>query len=175
MESSTSSRAKPHERAMDRNILEAAGENLLDRCREDLRDIHLDLELFEREVGSRTRPRFPSYASEGGKGEKFAPLYVEDLGTTFEARANVPGVPRELVAIQFFDPTRVIEAESKAVRETERKAYVLKERAETEYYRRVNFPSPVLPGRTDAKLENGDLVVTVPRQKPAKEHRVRVG
>lgn len=174
MDATTLPKLTTRQRPMDWSILEAAGDNVLGRFRDDLRDIGLDIELFENRFGNmlpaRTLRLIPPTLKEG----TIAPVDVEDRGTSFEVRMNLPGVPKELVGIKFSDQTLEIEAETKAVKETERKNYVLKERREAEYHRRVSFPTAVAPEKAEAKLDHGVLVVTVPKVKPAKELRVTV-
>lgn len=157
---------------MDWTVIEAAGENVLDRFREDLRDIGLDIELFESRMGNWMRTPTPRLFPPTLKGGSIAPLDVEDKGTCFEVRMNLPGIPKELVGIKFSDQTLEIEAETKALKETERKSYVIQERLATEYRRRVSFPTPVSPEKAEAKLDHGVLVINVPKLKPAKELRV---
>jgi len=172
MEATTVAKVSPRERPLDWTLVEAAGENVLDRFREDLRDIGLDIELFESRIGNYMRPPIPRLMPPTLKAGIMAPLDIEDKGTNFEVRMNLPGIPKELVGIKFSDQTLEIEAETKAVKESERKNYVLRERLETEYRRRVNFPSPVAPEKAEARLDHGVLVVSIPKVKPAKELHV---
>jgi HSP20 family protein len=159
------------ERPSDWNMIEAAGENMLERFRDDLRDIGLDLELFQGRMENLMGMPFPRVFLPTMKGMA-TPLDIEETPTDYLVRMNLPGVPKELVGIRFRDQTLEIEAEAKAVKETEKKHYVLHERRETEYHRRLNFPMPVAPEKTEAKLEHGVLTVSVPKLKPAKELRV---
>lgn len=174
MEATPTPKVSLRERPMDWSIIEAAGDNVLDRFRDDLRDIGLDIELFESRMGNYLRTPTPRLIPPILKAGIMAPLDIEDKGTSFEVRMNLPGIPKELVGIKFSDQTLEIEAETKAVKETERKNYVIRERLENEYHRRVNFPTPVAPEKTEAKLDHGVLVVNVPKLKPAKELRVPV-
>jgi len=174
METTTLSKVSPRERPMDWSIIETAGENVLDRFREDLRDIGLDIELFESRMGNWMQRPLPRPILPVGKPGIVAPLDIEDKGSHFEVRMNLPGIPKELVGIKFSDQLLEIEAEVKAIKETEHKNYVVRERLDTEYHRRVSFPSPVAPEKAEAKLDHGVLVVNVPKLKPAKELHVPV-
>lgn len=165
-------KTKAIERPMDWNLVEAAGENMLERFREDLRDIGLDIELFETRMGNMLRMPFPRMIPPMWKEDIVAPLDIEDKGSNYEVRMSLPGIPKEMVSIKFFDQALEIEAETKAVKETEKKNYVLRERKEAAYHRRLNFPTTIAPEKTQAKLDHGVLVVTVPKLKPAKELRV---
>ena len=165
-------KVKTSERPMDWGLIEAAGENMLDLFQQDLRDRGLDLELFENRMENLLRTAMPRMMLPGWSGPVFAPLDIEETGTDYMVRMNLPGVPKDLIAIKFFDQHLEIDAETKTAKETEKKNYVLRERAHAGYHRRINFPSPVTPEKSEAKLEHGVLTVTIPKQKPAKELRV---
>lgn len=158
-------------RPADWNMIEAAGENILERFQEDLRDIGLDIELFNNRMGNMVRPWVPPAMLPMWQ-HITTPLDIAETGTSYEVRMNLPGVPKELVEIKFLDQTLEIDAGKKAMKETEKKSYVLRERSEMEYHRRVSFPTPVTPEKAEAKLDHGVLVVNVPKLKPAKELRV---
>jgi HSP20 family protein len=172
METAIEPRVRTIERPLDWSLIEAAGENVLERFRQDLRDIGLDIELFETRMGNMLRtpvPRVPLLA----RKEEFVPaLDIEDTGTNYLVRMNLPGVPKDLVAVKFLDQNLEVEAETKAVKETEKKNYVLKERTEAGYHRRISFPTPIAPEKAEAKLDHGVLAVTIPKLKPAKELKV---
>lgn len=174
METSIAPKLKTVERPMDWNLVEAAGENVLERFRQDLRDIGLDIELFENRMGSLLRTPFPRKLPSLRSEEVLPSLDVEDTGTNYEVCMNLPGVPKDLVSVKFLDQTLEIEAETKAVKEREKKNYVLRERSEATYRRRMSFPTPIAPEKAKAELEHGVLVVSVPKVKPAKELRVPV-
>jgi HSP20 family protein len=173
METKIETKAKAIEEPADWSTIEAAGEDLLERFREDLREIGLDLELFENRMGSLAAFPLPRLAFPALKGTA-SPLDLEETATNYQVRVNMPGVPKELVGIKFHDQTLDVEAEMKEAKETEKRSYVLRERRATEYHRRVSFPTPVTPEKAEAKLEHGVLTVTVPKVKPAKELRVPV-
>jgi HSP20 family protein len=169
----SSSRLKTIARPMDLAMIEAAGENMLKRFHEDLRDIGLDIELFEDRMGQMLRGTTPWWVPTRWE-ETTTPLDLEETPTHYLVHMNLPGVPKEKVNVRFFDQNLEIEGESKAVKETERKNYVRRERTEREYHRLLSFPTPVVPEKAEAKLEHGVLVVNVPKQKPAKELRISV-
>lgn len=174
MEATIVPRVKPIERPMELSLIETAGENVLERFRQDLRDIGMDLELFGNRMGTLLRTSVPRTIPTLWKEEFTTPVDLEDKGTNYEVRMNLPGIPKELVSIRFLDQTLDVEGETKAVKETEKKNYVLHERSEASYHRRVNFPMLIAPEKTEAKLDHGVLVLNVPKLKPAKEHHVPV-
>jgi HSP20 family molecular chaperone IbpA len=165
-------KVKTVERPMDWSLIEAAGENMLDRFQQDLRDRGLDIELFENRMRNLLRTGMPWMMMPAWQGQIFAPIDIEETGTEYLVRMSLPGIPKDLIAIRFFDQNLEIEAETKAVKETEKKNFVLHERAHAGYHRRINFPTMVAPEKAEAKLEHGVLTVAVPKLNPAKELRV---
>jgi HSP20 family protein len=174
MAEESSSKLKTIARPMDLGMIEAAGDNMLKRFHEDLRDIGLDIELFENRMGKMLRGATPWWIPTPWREETMTPLDLEETPTRYLVHMNLPGVTKEQVTVRFLDQNLEIEAEAKAVKETERKNYVHRERTEEEYHRLLSFPTPVVPEKAEAKLEHGVLVVNVPKQKPAKELRISV-
>jgi len=174
MAMSSERRLKTIEEPLNVGQLEEAGENVLERFRQDIREVGLDMELFENRLRNLMRtslPRgFPTRFEEG-----IVPaLDVEETPTTYLVRTNMPGVPKEKVEIHFWGQTLDVKAEVEPVKEVATKSYLYRERMEASYHRRLRFPTPILPDKTEATLENGILTVTVPKLEPAKEHRIRV-
>lgn len=163
---------KAIEEHLDLGLMET-GESMLEKFRQDLRDVGLDLELFESRLGRGLRPTGPRFPAVTG-GLLWAPLDLKDTGSNYEVRLNLPGVRKNDVELKFLDQTLEVSAETAEEKETEHKNYVYRERAEAGFHRRVTFPAPIVSERSSAKLQDGVLTVTVPKQKPAKEHRVTV-
>ena len=166
---------KTREEPLDLSLTEIAGENVLERFRHDLENIGMDLEMFENRMGSLMRvPGLRAPTPRWGLSST-GPIDLEDAGTEYRVHVDLPGVQKEEAMIRFLDQTLEIRAEAQKVREGERKDFVYRERTDTSLLRRIEFPTPVLAEKSDAKLQNGVLTVTVPKQKPSKEHVVRLG
>lgn len=148
-----------------------AEDDLAERFRQDLSDIGRDLEYFQGRMEYALERLNPYWNLPYAK-MLLAPLDIEENKDYYLVRMNLPGVTKDRVGIKFLDQTLEIDVEKKMVRETEKKSYYLRERNETEYHRRLNFPAMIAPEKTEAKLEHGMLLVTVPKIKPAKELRV---
>ncbi len=157
--------------------LEAAGENVLDRFRQDLRDVGFDMELFE------NRLRNMMYASLPRSAMAFLPRWydkltppvdIEETPTSYLVKTNLPGIPKDKIEVRFWGQNLDVKAEVEPTKEVANKNYLYRERMEASYHRRVRFPAPILPDKTEATFENGILTVSVPKLEPAKEHRIRV-
>lgn len=171
---SSERRIKPLEEPLSMTQLEEAGDNVMESFRQDMRELGLNLEVFENRMWNMLRIPFPRIALPRWE-EGVLPLTdVEETPTNYLVRMNLPGVPKDKVEIRFWDQNLDLKADVMTHKETERKNYVYRERTETGYHRRLNFPTPIVADKTEAVLENGILTVTVPKLKTAEEKRIRV-
>jgi HSP20 family protein len=155
--------------------LEEAGENVLERFRQDLRDAGFDMDLFENRLRNLMYTSLPRMTMLPRWYEKITPpVDIEETPTTYLVKTNLPGVPKDKIEIRFWGQNLDVKADVEPVKETTTKNYLYRERMEASFHRRVRFPAPILPEKTEASFENGILTVSVPKLEPAKEHRVRV-
>ena len=175
MPATSGPKIKTRDEPLDLSLTEIAGENVLERFRQDVRNVGLDLEIFENRVGSLLRPTFPRSLPSFWGGAIPGPVDLEDAGSEFKVHVDLPGVKKEEAMIRFLDQILEVRTEAQKVKEMERKNFVYRGRAEAAFVSRVEFPTPVVPEKAEAKLENGVLTVAVPKLKPSKEHVVRLG
>jgi HSP20 family protein len=103
-----------------------------------------------------------------GDGALFRPARtdVADTGTSYRVVAEVPGIPKEKLDIRVRGTTVEIRGESAEEKETQKGAFVHRERAYQGYYRALELPEPVLASDAKAKVENGLLELELPKQRP---------
>jgi HSP20 family molecular chaperone IbpA len=99
---------------------------------------------------------------------------VEDRGTSFEVRTDLPGVPKEEIDVRVVGDVLQIRATSTSARSEEGKNYVRRERTYQGFQRVLELPEPVLGEKVEARYENGTLTVTVPKANPIQERKVPV-
>lgn len=174
MAAASSRRVKTVEEPVELSLPEIAVEPVLERFRKDLRNIGVDLEMFENRLA---RPMdlgslwtLPTSISGGIMG----PVDLEDTGTDYAVRVDLPGAKKDDIVVRFLDQTLDVRAEKEKVVEAHKKNYVYRGRTEESYSRRVSFPTPVRTEKAEAKLVDGVLTVTVPKVKPEKELRVQI-
>ena len=168
-------RLKTVERPLEQNLIDTAGANMMDRFRQDLRTIGRELEEFETRIGTALWTPIPRPTpSLLERVDVAGPMDLEDQGTEYLVHVDVPGIKKDELLIRFLDQSLEIKAETEKIRESEQRNYVYHERSSTGIQRRVNFPTPILPEKAEATLEHGVLTVIVPKQKPAKETRIRI-
>ncbi len=171
---STERRVKTYDEPLSPRQIEIAGDQMLEHFRQDVRDVGLDLEFFENRIRNLMRtPTVRMLPSELEIGLT-PPVDLEETPTSYLVRTNLPGVPKDKVEIRFWGQNLDLKATTEAVKETETKNYVYRERSGAHYRRRVTFPTPIVPTKAEANLDSGILTVTVPKLEPGEEHRIRI-
>jgi len=91
---------------------------------------------------------------------------VADEGDKYVIRAEMPGVKKDEIKLNVFDNSLEISAQHKEEEEEKKKNYLRKERSEVSYYRTLPLPEKVVSDKTQAKLADGILNVTIPKATP---------
>jgi HSP20 family protein len=127
-------------------------------------------ENFRREMESALRPwqsgfRFPSLFD----GETRVPLCdMADRGDRFELQVEVPGIEKDKIDVKATGHSVEISAEKSEKAEEKRKDYIYTERSHRSFYRKIPVPEEIVPSKIDARMNNGILVVKLPKKNPTK-------
>jgi len=109
----------------------------------------------------------------GSQGSYHLPLDIFETDDAFVVKAFVPGVTAEHLDITVQQNTLQIRAEQ-PVEQQEGVQYYLRERTGGTWYRAFQLPAMVDGNHVDAKLENGVLILTLPKAPEAKPHKVQI-
>jgi HSP20 family protein len=100
---------------------------------------------------------------------------VTDTGKSYKIRAEIPGIPKEKLDIRVRGATVEIRAETSAATEQTNEQYLHRERSYSGYYRAFELPEPVVAAEASAKVVDGVLDLTLPKQNPTpSEQEVKV-
>ncbi|MBM2851821.1 MAG: Hsp20/alpha crystallin family protein [Candidatus Nitrosotenuis sp.] len=91
---------------------------------------------------------------------------VIDEGDKYLVKLEMPGVKKDEINLNVSDNSIEISAQHKEEEEEKKKNYLRKERSEISYYRTLPLPEKVLSDKTQAKLTDGILNVTIPKAVP---------
>lgn len=116
---------------------------------------------FRREF-ERTFSTFPSLP----KGTASMSCDVADEGDKYTIKMEMPGVKKNEIHLNVFDNSLEVSAEHKEEEEEKKKNYLRKERSEVSYYRTIPLPDKVSTDKTQAKLTDGILNITIPKVTP---------
>ena len=105
------------------------------------------------------------------------PTDLIDQGDSYRLEIDVPGFKREDLNLEVTEDSVNIEAKTGESAEKKAKTYLLRERRYTSFKRTIRLPERVIPTNVKAKLENGVLEITLPKETPAPKsetHKVMI-
>jgi len=104
------------------------------------------------------------------------PIDVQDHDDHFLIVAEMPGVPKEQVAIKVTE--NIVELSGENALECDidqmETAYLCNERATTNFHRKVPLPMPVVPDSAEASMKLGVLTLKLPKKAESEADAVTV-
>jgi len=91
---------------------------------------------------------------------------IVDEGDKYVIKTDMPGIKKDEVKLNVSDNSLEISAQHKEEEEEKKKNYLRKERSEISYYRTLPLPEKVVSDKTQAKLTDGVLNITIPKAVP---------
>ncbi len=114
---------------------------------------------LEKSFSSFPRLDFPAFSKLPETG-----CDVIDEGKQLRMRMNMPGLKKNEINLNVTDNSIEVTGEHKE--EEKKKNFLRKERHSMSYYQTIPLPDKVIPGKVKAKLIDGVLDVTLPKNKP---------
>jgi HSP20 family protein len=99
---------------------------------------------------------------------------MEDLGDKYEVTLEAPGIPKDKINVKAGTNYIDISGENEKKIEEKRKNYLYNERSYSSLRRRISTPEEIDPSKIDAKMEDGVLVIRVPKKTPTKTEETKV-
>ena len=93
---------------------------------------------------------------------------MADKGAEYELNIEVPGIDKEKINVKATANSLEVSAEQSEKSEEKKKDYVYSERSHRSFYRKIAVPEEIVPSRIEARMNNGVLVVTLPKKTPTK-------
>jgi HSP20 family protein len=91
---------------------------------------------------------------------------IADEGDKYLVKLDLPGVKKDEIKLNVFDNSIEVSAQHKEEEEEKKKNYIRKERSEVSYYRTIPLPEKIVSDKTQAKLIDGVLNITIPKATP---------
>jgi HSP20 family protein len=120
---------------------------------------------------------FVNYSARQGQGSAMMPVSVDVHETEhgYELRAALPGWKPEDINITVHGDTITISGQHQAdQRQEEGKTYHLRERRFGSFSRSFSFPTPIETNQAQARYENGELILTIPKAERARPRRIPI-
>jgi HSP20 family protein len=110
---------------------------------------------------------FPSFTHH--VESRIAVCDLADRGDRFELQLEVPGIEKEKIDVKATKYS--VEVSGKQTEKTEEKGknYIYNERKFQSFYRKVPVREEIMPSKVSAKMNNGIVVITLPKKIPTKE------
>ena len=102
------------------------------------------------------------------------PLDLFEDADSYIVRADLPGVPREEVAIEIEDERLVIRGERRTDRSRDGEAYLRVERPAGPFSAEIALPASIDRKRIQASHRNGVLEIVLPKKKDEAPSQVRI-
>lgn len=136
------------------------------------------LNQFQNEMNRMLDPR-----NSGGTNDDLAtiapsewapPVDIKEEANQYVIHADLPGVENKDVEVTMDKGILSIKGERQSETTDQRKGYRRVERAHGVFYRRFSLPDTADADRISARLNNGVLEVTVPKQERVQPRRINV-
>ena len=101
---------------------------------------------------------------------------VHETEQGYELCASLPGWKPEDINITVHGDTLTISGQHKSEeRKEDGRQYHLRERRFGSFARSFSFPGPIDTNSAQAKYENGELILTIPKAEQARPRRIQIG
>ena len=98
---------------------------------------------------------------------------VIDSGNEYIVKAELPGIKKENVEIEFGEHELVVSGKSDVETEEKRKNYLHRERAFSTFHRHIGFGESVDTEKVSASMSEGILEIKLPKLEPRPEKKTR--
>ncbi len=103
------------------------------------------------------------------------PLDVVDRGEFFEVRASVPGVKPEDIEVTVQGDSVTLRGETKSDEERTGDNWLMREHRYGTWQRSVTLPGGVSSDSAEAQMDNGILLLKLPKAQEARPRKISVG
>ena len=126
---------------------------------------HLFDDFFQRRFFAPSfmpRFKFPELANVSSSIDMF------DDGNDLVIKADLPGIKKEEISVDFTDDIITISGEKKTEEKTERKDYYRVERSFGSFVRKLRLPVEIQVDKTNASFKDGVLEIRMPKSESKK-------
>ena len=112
-----------------------------------------------------------------GRGNGWVPMDVHETADAYNMHVSLPGWKPEDVNVTVQEGTVTVSGEYKQApeKDEENKTWHVRERSFASFQRTFSFPMPIDADRAEAKFENGELTLTLPKAESAKPRQIKIG
>jgi HSP20 family protein len=119
-------------------------------------------------------PMFPNQLLPPIETAWLPPLDYLETEKNFIVRLEVPGIPKENLDIHLEGLVLMISGHRELTKEQENEAFFVQERMAGKFVRSVRLPVPVLEDKIDAVVQDGVMVITLPKVQVAPKSKITI-
>ena len=101
-------------------------------------------------------------------------INLKDTSEAFVLRVELPGFEREQIDLTINSDIVTLKGERTTDTEEENECYYCRESFDGSFERSIQLPQTVVSDKAEAKLQNGILTVTLPKEQPRKSVTISV-
>ena len=102
------------------------------------------------------------------------PMDFAETDTEYVIRLEVPGVHKENLDVSLENNVLTLSGRREFHKEEKAEQYIWQEREEGRFVRSLRLPTPVMGEKIEALVEDGVLMVRLPKVEPAKKSKIVV-
>ena len=114
-------------------------------------------------------------ATPNGEYESAFPVEVSETDEALDVKASLPGVKPEEVDITVANDVLTIKAEHKETEEDNKREFYRREIRYGTYHRSMSLPVSVDADKAEARFDNGELTLHLPKAESIRPKQIKVG
>lgn len=131
-------------------------------------------EGFSREIERLIDDFFSPFFPEEATRSFFPSMDIMEDDKSLIIKIDVPGMTQKDISVEIQDDQLIVKGERKEEEEIKKKNLYVSERRYGSFLRRVRLPEYVEGDKTQAKIKDGVLTITIPKKEEAKKKSVSV-
>lgn len=93
---------------------------------------------------------------------------------TYIARVEAPGIPKDDLEVNLEGQVLTVSGRRSLEHEEKSEEFIWREREQGRFVRTVRLPSPVDPGKVDAKYNDGVMTIRLPKAEVSTRSRIQI-
>lgn len=120
------------------------------------------------------RRDYPFFEKEGLDTTWSPNLDMTETDEEYLIRLEVPGIPKENLDVTLDGNVLTLSGRREVLKDEENEKYVWHEREEGRFMRSMRLPTAVMEDKIKASVENGVLLVHLPKAEPAVKSKILI-
>lgn len=102
-------------------------------------------------------------------------LDMSETDKEFLVKLDLPGIPKEDIAVHVEDHQLTVSGERKEESREEAENYLRMERSYGRFFRSIPLPKNSVADKVKAEFKNGEMRIHIPKEKGSKPRKISIG